>query len=498
MSPLFILCCIVAYFAALLFIGFVTSRKTNNESYFIGNHQSPWYAVAFGLIGDSLSGVTFISLPGTIIYNQFSYLQLVLGYVLGYIIIAKVLLPVYYKLHLTSIYAYLEERFGQYAQKTGSFFFLISRIAGASLRLFLAAGVLQIFVFDKWHIPFELSVAVIIILILVYTYKGGIKTLIWTDVFQSGFLLLGVILSISAILHALNVNVSESVSLIIKSAYSKIFFWQWQEKSFFLKQFLSGAFIAIVMTGLDQNMMQKNLSVKTLPDAQKNLYVFSLVLFVVNVLFVCLGALIYIYANAKGIELPVNADTGKIITDKVFPMLALEHLGKFAALVFIIGLTAATFNSADSVLTTLTTSFCIDFLGFERKQKQLNAKQQTAYRHITHIGFAVVLWLTIVLSKYLNQTSVIDAIFTIAAYTYGPLLGLFAFGLFTTFKIKDKAVPVVCAIPPLICYFLYTNSESWFNGYKFSYELLLINGMLTFTGLFFIKIKVSSIQKQEH
>jgi Na+/proline symporter len=489
MLPVYILIAIASYFGMLLLIGYVTSKQANNQSYFIGNHQSPWYVVAFGLIGDSLSGVTFISLPGTIYYNQFGYLQLVLGYVLGYIIIAKILLPIYYKLNLTSIYAYLETRFGTQSQKTGSFFFLISRLIGAALRLYLAAGVLQIFVFNHWAIPFYVSVAIIIVLMLVYTYKGGIKTLVWTDVFQSIFLLSGVVLSIYALLNQLNLNPAEAISKILESNYSKTFFWEWQEKQFFIKQFLSGAFIAVVMTGLDQNMMQKNLSVKTLPDAQKNLYLFSVILVVVNVLFVSLGALMYMYANQFGISLPVNETNGRILTDEVFPQIALGNLGAFAAMVFIIGLTAATFNSADSVLTTLTTSFCIDFLGFERNTGQRTEAQQRSLRHKIHIIFAIVLWVAIVLCKYINKTSVLDAIFTVAAYTYGPLLGLFAFGLFTKWQVKDNLVPFVSFVPPLLSYLLYKNSEAWFNGYKFSYELLLINGIFTFMGLMLVRKK---------
>lgn len=484
MSPLLIVTCIGIYFILLLSISFLTGKNANNESYFIGNHASPWYVVAFGLIGDSLSGVTFISLPGTIISAQFSYLQLVLGYVLGYVVIAKVLLPIYYKLNLTSIYAYLEQRFGSNAQKTGSFYFLISRLIGAALRLYLAAGVLQVFVFDKWNIPFIVSVSVVILLMLLYTYQGGIKTLVWTDLFQSSFLLLGVILSISALLNALDWSLLDAITNIKQSSYAKVFFWDWHERSFFLKQFLSGAFIAIVMTGLDQNMMQKNLSVKTLKDAQKNLYVFSGILVIVNVLFVSLGALIYLFVTEKGIQLPVDETSGRLLTDKVFPLIALDHLGVFAALVFIIGLTAATFNSADSVLTTLTTSFCIDFLGFEHDSEKRTESDKTRLRHLVHASFAVVLLIVIVLCKYINQTSVLDAIFTIAAYTYGPLLGLFAYGLFTKLPVNDKFIPVVCAIPPVLSWILYQNSEAWFNGYKFSYELLLINGLLTFFGLY--------------
>ena len=488
MSPLFILFCIALYFVGLLSISWFTSKNENNDSYFTGNRQSPWYVVAFGMIGDSLSGVTFISLPGTIINNQFSYLQLVFGYVLGYFIIARVLLPLFYQLQLTSIYSYLLQRFGKNSQKTGSFYFLISRIIGAALRLFLAASVLQLFVFSQWNIPFPVSVAIIIVLMLVYTYRGGIKTLVWTDLFQSGFLLLAVLLSIVAIVSQLDWSFTEAVSAITQSDYSNTFFWNWQEKNFFFKQFLSGAFITIVMTGLDQNMMQKNLSCRSLPEAQKNMYSFSFIVLLVNVFFLSLGALIYLYINQKGIQLPINPVSLKIETDKVFPLLALNHLGAFAALVFIIGLTAATFNSADSVLTTLTTSFCIDFLGFEEKGKYTEARMKNI-RHLVHAGFASLLWLAIILSQMLNQTSVLDAIFTIAAYTYGPLLGLFTFGLFTSFKVRDSWVPLVSLFPPLISYYLYNHSTELFNGYKFSYELLLINGALSFVFLWLIRLK---------
>lgn len=481
MSPLLIILSITGYFGFLLLIAWYTSKNANNDSYFLGNKASPWYAVAFGMIGDSLSGVTFISLPGTVGTAQFGYMQMVLGYLLGYYIIAKVLLPLYYKLNLTSIYSYLHERFGRNAQKTGSFYFLISRLIGAALRLYLAAGVLQLFVFDHYNIPFVVSVTIIIFLMLIYTYRGGIKTLVWTDTFQSALLLLGVVLSIVAITSELDLNILTAAEKVKESNYSQIFFWDWKEKSFFVKQFLSGAFVAIVMTGLDQNMMQKNLSCKSLGEAQKNIYWFSVVLVVVNLFFVCLGALLYLYTTEKGIELPVNPATGKVMTDKLFPMLSLNYLGTFAAMVFILGLTAATFSSADSVLTTLTTSFSLDIL--EMDKKNIEERKLTRIRHLVHIGFAVALLLTILACKIINQTSVLDAIFTVAAYTYGPLLGLFAFGLFTKLKVRDNLVPVVCLIPPVVCYFLYKNSEALLGGYKFGYELLLLNGLLTFLGL---------------
>jgi Na+/proline symporter len=464
-------------------IAWYTSRNADNDAYFLGNKSSPWYAVAFGMIGDSLSGVTFISLPGTVQGAQFSYMQLVLGYLVGYLIIAKVLLPLYYKLNLTSIYSYLHERFGSASQKTGSFYFLISRTIGAALRLYLAASVIHLFVVGEGNFPFAGTVAIIIALMLVYTYRGGIKTLVWTDMFQSGLLLLGVILSIAAIMSSMDMGIGDAVKAVNESEFSKVFFWDWHEKNYFFKQFWSGAFIAVVMTGLDQNMMQKNLSLRTLGEAQKNIYWFSIVLVFVNLFFVSLGALLYMYANAKGVELPLN-EAGKVVTDKVFPTLALGHLGTFAAIVFIVGLTAATFSSADSVLTTLTTSFCIDFLDMEKPGKY-NEKRKTTVRHQVHLAFALLLLITILVSQVVSKTSVLDAIFTVAAYTYGPLLGLFAFGLFTRIRVHDKWVPVVCAIPPLICYGCYTYFPLWFD-YKFGYELLLLNGLLTFIGLLII------------
>ncbi len=488
MSPNYILIAIAGYFSFLLLISWYTGRNADNESYFIGNKASPWFVVAFGMIGDSLSGVTFISLPGTVQTAQFGYMQIVLGYVLGYFLIAKVLLPIFYKDNLISIYSYLGNRFGRFSQMTGSFYFLLSRILGAALRLFLAAAVLQLFLFDYYHIPFYISVSIIIILMLVYTYRGGIKTLVWTDTFQSSLLLLGVIFSILAIGNQLNLQPMELITKISESKYNQVFFWDWRAPNFFFKQFISGAFICVVMTGLDQNMMQKNLSIPKLADAQKNVYWFSVIVVLVNLLFVSLGALLFIYSDSLQLALPINAETGKIITDKVFPFLALNHLGAIAALVFIIGLTAATFNSADSVLTTLTTSFCIDFLQLDQKENYTEKKKKNI-RHIVHLGFAVLLLITILLSESIAKTNVLDTIFKVAAYTYGPLLGLFVFGLFTKKSIKDVWVPIVCIFPPLFSWILAENSVQWLNGYKFGYELLIINGSFTFLGLLFISKK---------
>jgi Na+/proline symporter len=393
-------------------------------------------------------------------------------------------------LNLTSIYGYLLSRFGRHSQVTGSFYFLISRLIGAALRLYLAAAVLQLFVFDHYGVPFAVTVSIIIILMLLYTYRGGIKTLVWTDTLQSGLLLLGVILSITAILSQLDWGLGDAITNIKNSDFSKIFFWEWKEKSFFPKQFLSGALIAIVMTGLDQNMMQKSLSCPKLGDAQKNLYWFSFILVFVNLLFVALGALLYIYSAQMGIDLPMNAEGTKTAGDAVFPFLALNHLGVFAAVVFIIGLTAATFSSADSVLTTLTTSFCLDFLQIDNKEKY-SEKRKTNVRHIVHISFAVLLLITILISEFVPKTAVLDLIFTTAAYTYGPLLGLFIFGLFTKRNVIDGAVPYITVSAIILTIILNLNSETLLNGYKFGYELLLPNGLFTFVGLYFASKKSS-------
>jgi len=476
MSPAAILTCIAAYFCFLLAIAWWTSRGAGNEAYFRGNHASPWYAVAFGLIGDSLSGVTFISVPGQVATAKFAYLQLVAGNVLGFLVIAQVLLPLYYRLNLTSIYSYLRTRFGPCSQKVGSVFFLLSRLLGAAARLYLTASVIQVFVFDKWRVPFWVSVSGIILLILLYTYRGGIKTLVWTDTFQSTFLLLGVGLSFVAIARELNLSVAGVCDTITNSPHSQVFFWDWREKSYFWKQFLSGAFIAIVMNGLDQNMMQKNLSCRSLAEAQRNLWAFAGVLIPVNVLFLSLGTLLYHYALTKGITLPAK-------TDQLFPMLALQQLGTFAAVAFIIGLTAATFSSADSVLTTLTTSFCIDVLDMDGRQ--LSDGEQTRLRHRTHLLFAGLLLLVILGFRALNSDAIINAIFKLAGYTYGPLLGLFAFGLFTQRQANDRLAPGICLISPAICFGLDQNSAAWLRGYQFGFELLMLNGLLTFAGLWF-------------
>lgn len=488
-SPFLIIGFIVVYFLALLLIGWYTSRNSTASSYFLGNKQSPWYLVAFGMIGDSLSGVTFISVPGTVGTAHFSYLQLVFGYFAGYFVISHVLMPIYYKMNLTSVYEYLERRFGKVTQKTGSMFFIVSRLLGAAGRLFLAASVIQFFVFDQFtdiKVPFALSVSVILGLMLLYTYRGGIKTLVYTDTFQSLFLVMGVVLSIAAIISKMDISLGTAISNIYTSEYSETFFFDFKKTNFFLKEFIGGVFISVTMTGLDQNMMQKNLSCRSLGEAQKNIIWFSVVMMLVTFFFLSLGALIYQYYDYSHLTLPADA-AGKVMTDKVFPNLALNHLGVFAGLVFIIGLTAATFSSADSVLTTLTTSAYIDIL--EIDGRAMDEKKKQRYRTMIHVGFAVLLWIIIIIFDLMNKQAIITTILMIAGYTYGPLLALFAAGLFTKLNFKDKLVPIACVTGPLLCYAVKSLTLSYPEGYQVGNELILLNGIITFFCLLLFRKK---------
>ncbi|MES2593378.1 MAG: sodium:solute symporter [Bacteroidota bacterium] len=487
MSSTLILTCVAAYSILLFAVTWYTSRGANNESFYVGNRSSKWYLVAYGMIGASLSGVTFISVPGSVGLAQFSYLQVILGYSIGYMVIAFVLLPLYYRLNLTSIYSYLLQRFGNYSYKTGAFFFILSRVMGAAFRLYIVVNVLQIFVFDSLGVPFFVTVAVFIALILLYTYQGGVKTIVYTDTLQTTFMLLSVILSIYFISSQLNLNLSDLYHKVADSQYSQVFFTDWKLESFFPKQFFGGMFIAIAMTGLDQEMMQKNISCKTLGDAQKNVLTFTGVLLIVNVLFLVLGALLYIYVNESNIPLLLDAK-GKIISDNVFPTIALNYLGSFSAVFFIIGLISAAYPSADGALTALTSVFCLDFLGLKDDTSRTE-KEKTKIRHTVHVSFAVLLLLLIVVFKLVNNDAVINKLFRIATYTYGPLLGLYSFGLFTKKAINDKWVPLICVLSPAICYILNEFSQVWFGGYKFGFELLIINGLVTFAGLLVISKK---------
>jgi len=474
MNANIILLIFIIYFLVLLFISNLTSKKSTFTDFFNANRSSPWYLVAFGMIGTSLSGVTFISVPGEVGSSNFSYFQVVLGYLVGYYVIAKVLLPLYYKHNLISIYTYLEDRFGFYSYKAGAFFFLLSRTIGASFRLFLVAGVLQIAIFNQLGLPYFFSVLLTILLIWIYTFKGGIKTIVWTDALQTLFMLSAVIITIVIITDKMNISLYESFHMVKNSSYSNIFYFDWRAGNDFFKQFISGAFIAIVMTGLDQDMMQKNLTCRNLGDAQKNIFWFCVILVIANLLFLFLGALLYLYSESVNFQLPTS-------TDDLYPLLALNELGFLTSIIFILGIIAAAYSSADSALTSLTTSFCIDFLDIQKR----NNKRKT--RLLVHIGFSILLFIVILIFSEINDESVINSIFKAAGYTYGPLLGLFSFGIFTKYKIKDKFVFFVCLISPLISYLINIYSEELLFGYRFGFEILLLNGLLTFLGLYFIK-----------
>jgi len=480
MSPLLILVIFLIYTLVLFAVTWYTARKADSQSFFIGNKVSPWFVVAYGMIGASLSGVTFMSVPGWVKDTQFSYMIVVLGYLFGYFVIALVLLPLYYRLKLTSIYSYLEQRFGFWSYKTGAGFFILSRTLGASLRMFLVINVLQIFVFDAWNVPFWVNVFVFITLIILYTLKGGIRTIIWTDTFQTTFMLLAVVLSVIYIGKNLHLPLLKLVSIVKESHVSNMFITDWHHPRFFIKQFFSGMFITIVMTGLDQEMMQKNLSCRNIKEAQKNMFTFSGILVVVNLLFLFLGALLLIFVQNKGLTIASS--------DDIFPTIAIRYLGPVSGVVFLIGLISAAFPSADGALTSLTTSVSIDFLGLERREG-ITEKAKTRIRYVVHLTIALVFFISVLMFSALNDRAVIDKLFTIAGYTYGPLLGLYSFGLFTKRNVKDKITPVIAILSPLACFFLSKYSVELFNGYKFGFELLLLNGLLTFTGLYLFSRK---------
>lgn len=479
MTPILVVSIMAIYFGVLIVISVYTSKGADTNTFFTANRQSPWYLVAFGMIGSSLSGVTFISVPGNVGKIGFGYFQVVLGYLLGYWIIIGVLMPLYYRLNVISIYTYLEQRFDFWTHKTGAFFFLVSRTIGSSLRLFLAASVLQLFLFDAWGVPFIVTVAITIILIWIYTFKGGIKTIVWTDSFQTIFLVAAVCFTVWQITQQLGMSIPEMIQTINTGPFSKMFYFDdINGTQYFWKQFLGGAFIAVTMTGMDQEIMQKNLTCKTLGEAQKNMFWFSLILVVVNLLFLVLGALLYLYSSTNGIALPAASDD-------LFPSLALHELGVAVGVFFLLGITASSYASADSALAGLTTSFCIDFLDFKNKPEAQKKKQ----KFIVHLGFSVLFLIIIVIFKEINERSVIDAVLTIAGYTYGPLLGLFSFGLATRYVVRDKLVPLICVLSPALSYIISLNSEKLFGGYKFGIEILILNGIITFLGLLIISQK---------
>lgn len=485
MTALQILILIGIYFSILMVISYFTGKNDSNTDFFKAGKNSPWYLVAFGMVGASLSGVTFISVPGWVDGAQFSYMQVVFGYLVGYFVVAYVLMPVYYAHNLTSIYQYLDKRFGVVSHKTGAFYFFVSRVLGASFRLFLVAIVLQQFVFDAWNVPFEVTVVISILLIWIYTNKGGIKTIVWTDTLQTLFMITAVILSIYFINQQLDWTFSEFLSSDEFKQYNKTFFFDnFLDRNHFVKSFLGGMFITICMTGLDQDMMQKNLTCKTLKDAQKNMVWFSFVLVAVTFLFMLLGALLFIYAKRHNISIPLMDGAPK--TDLLFPEIALKSgMGAVLAITFMLGLIAAAYSSADSALTSLTTSFCIDFLDVENQEET----QQKRTRKRVHIGMSIVLVIVIIIFKYVLSRNVIDSLLTVAGYTYGPLLGLFAFGIFTKYKIKDSLVWVVTLISVIITAVIANIPADYLGGYIVGYELLPINGLITFLGLILIRRK---------
>jgi Na+/proline symporter len=484
-SPLFIFCLIIGYFFVLVSVSYFFVKEDSNEVFFKANRNSPWYLVAFGMVGASLSGVTFISVPGWIESSKFHYFQVVLGYLAGYFIVAYLLLPLYYKNNVTSIYEYLSLRLGRRSHYAGAFFFFVSRVLGASFRLFLVAIVLQQFIFDAWNIPFEITVIISILFIWIYTQKGGIKTIVFTDTFQTSLMILSVLLSIIYINQALNWSFFDFLTSPQLSNYNDVFVTDSiLNRNHFLKSFIGGAFVTICMTGLDQDMMQKNLSCRNLEDAQKNMVVFSIVLVLVTGLFMLLGALLFIYAGQKGISVPVMDGSTK--TDLLFPEIALNgDLGVAVAVTFILGLIAAAYSSADSALTSLTTSFCVDFLDIE---KYKSTKQRRLRKKI-HVGMSFLLIVVVIMFKYILGRNVIDGLLTVAGYTYGPLLGLFAFGIFTNYKIKEQWLWLIILIVLILVSILGSLDSSVLGGYQLGYELLPLNGLLTFLGLILIRRK---------
>jgi len=499
LTPSLVLIVLLLYFGMLVAVAWRTGRNVGNEGFFLANRQVPWYVVAYAMIGTSISGVTFISIPGKVggtgLNMAFSYMQVVMGYLLGYLFIATVLMPLYYRMHLTSIYGYLQQRFGWNSYKTGASFFLLSRTLGSAARMFLAASVLQMFVFQPLGVPFPITVIGMLALIYGYTYKGGLKTIIWTDTIMTTFFIAALIFTVVTIGKALNLGLGEIVPTAM-GRYGQVFFWEnfFGDPNHFVKQFVSGALIAIVMTGLDQDLMQKNLACKNIREAQKNMLVFCIYMVVINFLFLLLGALLYLYAGALGLEIPAR-------TDLLYPKIAFYHLDTAAGIFFIIGLIASTYASSDSALTALTTSFCVDILGFERTQAQHNIHQtdeenltriaadtarQKRLRTLTHLGFSALFVVIILILNAVSSDAVINLIFRIAGYTYGPLLGLYIFGLFTPWQIRDRIAPYICLAAPALTWLLEWSLKKW-AGIDVGFLTILLNGLFTFAGLWLIR-----------
>ena len=478
------------YTALLFFISWLTSRKADSGSYFLGNKKSPWYVIAYGMVGTSISGVTFISVPGNVLNQSFYYMPLVLGFIVGYVVIARVLIPLYYKMNLTSIYTYLEDRFGFFTYKTGASVFMVSRVLGAAVRIFVVVIVLHTFL-PEGSVPFWVVAFVFIFLIFLYTFKGGVKTIIWTDVLQTTFMLLAVFLTIFGIMKQMDWSVGEMFSSVSKTDYSKWFNWEWNSTTNSIKQFIAGIFITIVMTGLDQEMMQKNLTCKNIKDAQKNIYTTSVTIAIANFFFLLMGAVLAIYVSQRlggmaGIGLAdAEGLFTKAQTDKLFPTIASQYLGLGVGLFFIIGLISASYPSAGGALTSLTTSFCIDFIGFN-KRTDLSEGRKKKIRQMAHAGFAVLFFVIILILYVVNNQTVIDLVYILASYTYGPLLGFFFFGIMTTYQVKDKFMPYIAIGSPILCYLLDLAGKELL-GFGFGFTILIMNGLFTFVGMYLFR-----------
>ncbi|WP_419868579.1 sodium:solute symporter [Chryseobacterium sp. CT-SW4] len=478
MSPIILLSIIIIYFALLLWVAYKTGKGSDNESFFIGNRKSNWMLVAFGMIGTSLSGVTFVSVPGAVGKDSFAYLQITIGYLIGYVTIAYILLPLYYRLQLTSIYGYLQQRMGQLSYKSGAWIFIISRLVGATARLYLVVNILQVSILDSLGVPFIVTTLIILLMIILYTYEGGVKTIVWTDTLQTSCMLLGLIICTVYMLNHLGLNLGESLTAMQEKGYTKIFEFNPNEKSFFIKQVLAGAFITITMTGIDQEMMQKSLSVTKLKDSQKNMVTLGFILLGVIALFLYMGGLLHLYGTAENVT-----SSG----DQLFPDIALNHMPGFISIIFIIALISALFPSADGAMTALTSSLCIDIFGM--KDKSWDTKKKERFRKNIHLIVALSFLIMVVIFKIINDNSMIGLILKLAGFTYGPLLGLFAFGIFTKYKVKDQWVPYICIIAPVISFFIDKYQENIFGEFKIGLELLIINGFLTFAGLWLIRKK---------
>jgi Na+/proline symporter len=503
MSSSLLFTVVFGYFFLLLAVAWYTSRNSNNETFFIGNRSSNWVLVAFGMIGTSLSGVTFVSVPGTVGTGGFGYFQVVIGYLLGYFAVAFILLPLYYKMNLTSIYTYLLERFGLLSYKTGALFFIISRTLGATARLYLVINVLQVFILDAMQVPFWVTTFVILLMIILYTFKGGVKTIVFTDTLQTSFIIIGLLVCLVYIMNSMQLSVGDVTEAFSANNYARLLTTDYKSAGFFLKSIIGGAFITIAMTGLDQEMMQKNISVHNLKDSQKNMISLSFLQAIVVFIFLVLGGLLYLYALDKGAQfIPAAAgskaqllmDNKNIIGDNLFPEIAFNYLPPVIGIIFIIGLISALFPSADGALTALTSSFCIDIIGLKRNQ-QWDEEKKKNIRMTTHLIFSVIFFLSVMIFKVIDNKSIIDIILKLAGYTYGPLLGLFAFGIMTKRKpVEGIAIPVICLLAPAICYVLSDYSARWFGGYQIGVELLIINGFLTYLGL--LLISKPSVQKK--